>query len=212
MTLLPRLPTARVARMTTGPSEGADRSCFRARPRRASAPGAGSGRPRRYIGGVHRSLCGRVIALLMAFLASFSAPGAALAHGTAHHREHHDDRAMRTSHRDGAHEHDGGHSHHVHGTAEAVPSDDRPVAGTAVVSQVTASHDDPDGSHGHPTLDLPVRPRVELAVILPLLAVATLIATPETDVASGTPVPHAALPRPDPDAAPPPRTRAPPLR
>ena len=152
-----------------------------------------------------------MVALLLAFLASFSAPGAALAHGTAHHREHHDDRAARTSQRHGAHDHQGGHSHHAHGTADAVPEADRPVAGTALVGPAVASHDEPDGSHGHPTLDLPVRPRIELAVILPLLAVAALSTTPESEVVCGTPVPHAALPRPDPDAAPPPRTRAPPL-
>ena len=151
-------------------------------------------------------------ALLLAFLASFSAPGAALAHGTAHHREHDGDRATRTSQRHEAHDHQGGHSHHVHGTADADLGADRPGPITALIGGAVASHDGPDGSHGHPTLDVPVRPRVELAVILPLLAFAALIATPETEVAHGTPVPHAARPRPDPDAAPPPRTRAPPLR
>ncbi|HEY0970076.1 MAG TPA: hypothetical protein VGE02_03755 [Gemmatimonadales bacterium] len=89
------------------------------------------------------------------------------------------------------------------------------TAGTAnapsALPMVAASHE-PHGSHGHPTLDVPVRPRAELAAILPLVAVAVLLVSPEIDVATGPPVPHAALPRPDPDAAPPPRTRAPPLR
>ena len=161
---------------------------------------------------MHRSPSGRVIALLLAFLASFSAPGAALAHGTAHHREHHGDGARQGAQRHGAHDHQGRHSHGEHGTADAVHDANRPAAGTALVGRAIVSHDEPGGSHGHPTLDLPVRPRVELAVVLPLLAVAALIATPETAVAGGTPVPHAALPRPDPDAAPLPRTRAPPLR
>lgn len=153
-----------------------------------------------------------MIALLLAFLASFSAPGVALAHGTAHHREYHGEHAVRTSQRNETHVHLDERSHREHGTADTVNEVDRPAAGTALVGRTVASHDEPDGSHGHPTLDLPVRPRVELAVVLPLLAVAALIATPETAVAGGTPVPHAALPRPDPDAAPPPRTRAPPLR
>lgn len=153
-----------------------------------------------------------MIALLLAFLTSFSAPGTAFAHGTAHHREHHGDRATRTSQRHEAHDHQGGHSHHVHGTADADLEADRPGASAALAGGSVISHGEPDGSHGHPSLDLPVRPRVELAVILPLLAVAALIATPEIEVAGGTPVPHSARPRPDPDAAPPPRTRAPPLR
>ena len=153
-----------------------------------------------------------MIALLLAFLASFSAPGAALAHGTAHHREHHANQTTQTSRRHGALDYRDGHSHHERGTASAAIEVDRTAAGVALVDWAVAAHDEPDGSHGHATLDLPVRPRVELAVILPLIAVATLIASPETEVAGGTPVPHAALPRHDPDAAPPPRTRAPPLR
>lgn len=161
---------------------------------------------------MHRSLSGRVIALLLAFLASFSAPGAALAHGTAHHREHHGDHARPEPGHQADHVRRDGHSHREHGTASAAVEIERAAVGTPLVGRMLASHDAPDGSHGHPTLDLPVRPRVEFAVILPLLAVATLIASPESEVAGGTPVPHAALPRPDPDAAPPPRTRAPPLR
>lgn len=161
---------------------------------------------------MHRSLSGRVIALLLAFLASFSAPGAALAHGTAHHREHHGDHTGPALMRQGDDNHRDEHSPHEHGAARAVVKAVRPTGDVVFVGRPVVSNDAPDGSHGHPTLDLPVRPRVEIAVILPLMAVATLIASPETEVASGTPVPHAALPRPDPDAAPPPRTRAPPLR
>lgn len=148
-------------------------------------------------------------ALLLAFLASFSAPGAALAHGTAHHREHHGDHGRREAE---AHHGDrGGHVHHEHGTAGAAVEVDRTAAGVAVVGPAVASPNELDGSHGHPTLDLPVRPRVELAAILPLVAVGTLIASPDTEVAGGRPVPHASLPRPDPDTAAPPRTRAPPF-
>jgi len=164
------------------------------------------------LGRVHRSLSGRVIALVLAFLASFSAPGAALAHGAAHHREHRGDHARAEMERQGDHDHRDGHPHHGHVAAKAVIGADQTAAEATLVRGAVASHDERDGSHGHPTLDLPVRPRVELAVILPLVAVAALIATPEIEVAGGTPVPHAALPRPDPDAAPPPRTRAPPLR
>ena len=153
-----------------------------------------------------------MIALLLAFLASFSAPGAALAHGSAHLREHHGAHAPRTAAPGRGHDHQHAHAHHEREAVAATVETERRVAGVSSVGPTVVSQDEPDRSHGHPTLDLPVRPRVELAALLPLLAVATLIASPELAVVGGTPVPHAALARPDPDAAPPPRTRAPPLR
>ena len=164
--------------------------------------------------------------MVLALIASVSAPGAALAHGTAHHREHHGDRARSTAvhhavhqavhqpeaHHAGKHDHRAEHAHLVHAPAGAVVVAEPPTPNGVFIGEALASHDESDGSHGHPTLDLPVRPRVELAAVLPLLVVATLIAVPEAEVAGSTLVPHAALARPDPDAAPAPRTRAPPLR
>lgn len=150
-------------------------------------------------------------ALLLAFLGSLSAPGAALAHGAAHHREHQDAVA---SH---AHAHVA-HREHLHDQAAHRPPADAVEVRSAVAVETLpaprtmAPNHEPEGPHGHLTLDLPVRPRVELAAILPLVAVATLLALPVVDVDTGTPVPQAALARPGPDAAAPPRTRAPPLR
>lgn len=153
---------------------------------------------------------------MLALLASFSAPGVALAHGTAHHREDHGPHGTPASepehHGAQDHRHEHGHSHGEHGTASAVADVDPPAPVIPPGIRTVAPHGEPDPSHGHSTLDLPVRTRVEMAIILPLLAAATTIAPPETEVASAPPVPHAALPRPDPDAEPPPRTRAPPLR
>ena len=157
---------------------------------------------------MRRSATTRLTALLLAFLGSLSAPGAALAHGVAHHREQHHAVLLQ------AHEHEVRHEHHHDGASAADAVEVRTavaVKAAPALRTVAPSHE-PDGSHGHPTLDLPVRPRVELAAILPLMAVALVLALPEIDVATGTPVPHAALARPDPDAAAPPRTRAPPLR
>lgn len=169
-------------------------------------------RPRDYIWLVRRSLTTRVTALLLAFLGSLSAPGAALTHGAAHHRESHGEQHHAVARH--AHEHEAHHGHH-HTPAPPVDAVEVRTAGTAKAPPalpMVAASDEPDGSHDHPTLDRPVRPRVELAAILPLITVAVLLDLPEIDVATGTPVPHAALARPDPDAAPPPRTRAPPLR
>lgn len=153
-----------------------------------------------------------MIALLLALLASFSAPGAALAHGSAHEREHHGKQACADAARPARHDHSHGAAHHEHAMAGATAEAGRTAADLALGGLALASADESDGSHVHPTLDLPVRPRVELAAVLPLMVVATLLAMPAIDVTTGAPVPHAALARPDPDAAPPPRTRAPPLR
>lgn len=85
-------------------------------------------------------------------------------------------------------------------------------AGGGFVSWAGALHGQPDRSHDHPTLDLPVRPRVDLTIELPLIPAILLVATAEIQFVSDVPLPHAALPRPDPGTSPPPSTRAPPLR
>lgn len=130
-------------------------------------------------------------ALLLALLGSLAGPGAALAHGTAHEREHH-----HAQHDAAAH-----HEHHVVDGHQHAPV---PPAEAAAVSGQDSGHD-----HGHATLDAPVRPRAELADSLPFLAPCA-IGFHTTHAVGRPPVPHAALARPQPDAVPPPRTRAPP--
>lgn len=133
-------------------------------------------------------------ALLVALLGSLAGPGAALAHGMAHEREHH-----RAQH--------GAAAHHVHATADGQPHahvHPREVLG---FSERVSDH-----AHGHATLDSPVRPRGDVAVTLPFVAPATPMALLATRALGHATVPHAALARPQPDAVPPPRTRAPPRR
>lgn len=138
---------------------------------------------------------------------SLSAPGIAFAHGTAHQREHHHRHgAAIDSHTESSHaHHDGGDQPHV---APLVAGLD----GDGAIAAVNATESAPLGSHDHPTVDASIRPRVLMADAAPVPAPPVVLAINRIADESPPPLPHAALARPDPDATPPPRTRAPPLR
>lgn len=170
---------------------------------------------------VHRSCAVRLVAMLLAILASLTPPGAALAHGYAHHREYHGEHHGK--HRDGADHPE--HELRDDGSTRADTHDDRgaetPVAVAATpVASLRASpvlvdrHAAPRATdtHGHPTLDLPLRPRVDVVPAAVVTAPTAEVSAPEVRVPAAMPVPHAALPRADPDATPHPRLRAPPVR
>ncbi len=149
----------------------------------------------------------RVTAFILALLASLSAPGAALAHGLAHHRE-----------QQSSHEHHEAHEGRERSGAHRTPTmraDTTWVDGESA-PELSSRHDGHatavPGSHGHPVLDFPFRPRTELPLAVAVTAAATVLLSAELRVPAATPVPHEALPRADPGAEPLPRPRAPPLR